>query len=101
MIVATSNDPVLKDRSVVDRSFLWFLLPTLLQTLIGVGVMVPITTYYLDPADLGTAAILTALAMLVTPLASTGGNTGVILLRRCPRISMGRTIISIYRRRMS
>lgn len=43
--------------------------PTLLQTLIGVGVMVPITTYYLDPADLGTVAILTALAMLVTPLA--------------------------------
>ena len=36
--------------------------------------MVPITTYYLDPADLGTVAILTALAMLVTPLASTGDN---------------------------
>ena len=36
--------------------------------------MVPITTYYLDPADLGIVAILTALAMLVTPLASTGDN---------------------------
>ncbi|MGB4994524.1 MAG: hypothetical protein WBO50_05110, partial [Nitrospira sp.] len=59
---------------MVDRSFLWFLLPTLLQTLIGVGVMVPITTYFLDPADLGTVAILTALAMLVTPLASTGDH---------------------------
>jgi O-antigen/teichoic acid export membrane protein len=59
-------------RPVVDKSFLWFLLPTLLQTIVGVGVMVPITTYYLDPADLGTVAILTALAMLVTPLASTG-----------------------------
>ena len=58
----------------MDRSFLWFLLPTLLQTLIGVGVMVPVTTYYLDPADLGTVAILTALAMLVTPLATTGDN---------------------------
>lgn len=61
-------------RPVVDKSFLWFLLPTLLQTMVGVGVMVPITTYYLDPADLGTVAILTALAMLVTPLASTGDN---------------------------
>ncbi len=58
----------------MDKSFLWFLLPTLLQTVLGVGVMVPITTYYLDPSDLGTVAILTALAMLVTPLASTGDN---------------------------
>ena len=74
MTVAGLRDPRLKDRPVVDKSFLWFLLPALLQTLIGVGVMVPITTYYLDPADLGTVAILTALAMLVTPLASTGDN---------------------------
>jgi len=58
----------------VDRSFLWFLLPPLLQTVLGVGVMVPLTTYYLDPADIGTVAILTSLAMLVTPLASTGDN---------------------------
>lgn len=72
--MAVLGDSVSKGRPVVDRSFLWFLLPTLLQTLIGVGVMVPITTYYLDPADLGTVAILTALAMLVTPLASTGDN---------------------------
>jgi O-antigen/teichoic acid export membrane protein len=72
--VAVLGDSASKDRPVVDRSFLWFLLPTLLQTLIGVGVMVPITTYYLDPADLGTVAILTAIAMLVTPLASTGDN---------------------------
>ncbi len=58
----------------MDRSFLWFLLPPLLQTVLGVGVMVPLTTYYLDPADIGTVAILTSLAMLVTPLASTGDN---------------------------
>ena len=72
--MAVLGDSASKGRPVVDRSFLWFLLPTLLQTLIGVGVMVPITTYYLDPADLGTVAILTALAMLVTPLASTGDH---------------------------
>ncbi len=36
--------------------------------------MVPVTTYYLDPSDIGTVAILTAVAMLVTPLASTGDN---------------------------
>lgn len=72
--MAVQGDSVPKGRPVVDRSFLWFLLSTLLQTLIGVGVMVPITTYYLDPADLSTVAILTALAMLVTPLTSTGDN---------------------------
>ena len=68
------DDSPQKVRPVVDKSFLWFLLPPLLQTIVGIGVMVPITTYYLDPADLGTVAILTALAMLVTPLASTGDN---------------------------
>ncbi|QOJ36654.1 MAG: lipopolysaccharide biosynthesis protein [Nitrospira sp.] len=66
--------PSPKARMGVEASFLWFLLPTLLQTLLGVGVMVPLTTYYLDPADLGTVAILTAFAMLVTPLATTGDN---------------------------
>lgn len=58
----------------MDKSFLWFLFPPLLQTVLGVGVMVPLTTYYLDPADIGTVAILTSLATLVTPLASTGDN---------------------------
>jgi O-antigen/teichoic acid export membrane protein len=58
----------------VDKSFLWFLAPTLLQTLLGVSVIVPITTYYLDPADLGIFAILTTLAMPVTPLSSVGDN---------------------------
>ena len=56
------------------KSFLWFLLPPVLQAIVGIGVMVPITTYYLDPTDIGTVAILTALALLVTPLASTGDN---------------------------
>ncbi len=66
------DDSAQKVPPVVDTSFLWFLLPTLLQTILGVGVMVPIITYFLEPADLGTVAILMALAMLVTPLASTG-----------------------------
>jgi O-antigen/teichoic acid export membrane protein len=58
----------------VDKSFLWFLVPTLLQTILGVSVMVPITTYYLDPADLGIFAILTTCAMPVTPLSSVGDS---------------------------
>ena len=36
--------------------------------------MMPVTTYYLDPADIGVAAILTALAMPIVPLASTGDS---------------------------
>ena len=36
--------------------------------------MVPITTYYLDPADLGIFAILTTFAMPVTPLSSVGDS---------------------------
>ena len=28
---------------LVDKSFLWFLFPPLLQTVLGVGVMVPLT----------------------------------------------------------
>jgi O-antigen/teichoic acid export membrane protein len=58
----------------VNKSFLWFLVPTLLQTILGVSAMVPITTYYLDPADLGIFAILTTLAMPVTPLSSVGDS---------------------------
>ena len=74
MTAAARDAPAHKVRPVVDKSFLWFLFPTLLQTVLGIGVMVPITTYYLDPADIGTVAILTALAVLVTPLASTGDS---------------------------
>jgi O-antigen/teichoic acid export membrane protein len=74
-MTAEPRDPsALKVRSVGDKSFVWFLLPTLLQTVFGVGVMVPVTTYYLDPADIGTVAILTALALLVTPLSTTGDS---------------------------
>ena len=74
MKAPVQEDATSRLQPVVDKSFLWFLLPTLIQTIVGVGVMVPITTYYLDPADIGTVAILTTLALLVTPLASTGDN---------------------------
>jgi O-antigen/teichoic acid export membrane protein len=62
---------------VVQKSFFWFLFPTLLQTIIGMCVMVPVTTFYLDPEDIGIVAILTALTMLVTPL-STAGDSWVL-----------------------
>lgn len=58
----------------MDKSFLWFLAPSVLQMMAGIFVMVPVTTYYLGPADIGVVAILTALAMPVVPLASTGDS---------------------------
>jgi O-antigen/teichoic acid export membrane protein len=57
-----------------DRNFLLFLTPTLLQGVAGMFIMMPVTTYYLDPADIGVVAILTALAMPIVPLASTGDS---------------------------
>ena len=58
----------------MDKSFLWFLFPTLLQTIVGVGVMV--SDHHLLPRSrrYRHVAILTALALSVTPLASTGDN---------------------------
>lgn len=58
----------------MDKSFLWFLAPSAFQTVAGILVMVPVTTYYLGPADIGIVAILSALAMPVVPLASTGDS---------------------------
>ena len=74
MTAEPRDTSALKVRSMGDKSFVWFLLPTLLQTVFGVGVMVPVTTYYLDPADIGTVAILTSVALLVTPLTTTGDS---------------------------
>ena len=58
----------------MNKSFFWFLIPTVLQSVAGIFVMMPVTTYYLDPADIGVVAILTALAMPIIPLASTGDS---------------------------
>ena len=59
---------------MIEKRFLWFLAPPVLQLAAGMFVMVPVTTYYLGPADIGVVAILTALAMPVVPLASTGDS---------------------------
>jgi O-antigen/teichoic acid export membrane protein len=58
----------------VDKNFIYYLGPSLIQTFFGIFVMVPVTTYYLDPADLGLVAILMALTMPVSPLSSTGDS---------------------------
>lgn len=53
------------------RNYLLFLVPSLVQA--GVGVlMIPVTTYFLDPADIGVVALLMAVAMPVRAFAPAG-----------------------------
>jgi O-antigen/teichoic acid export membrane protein len=53
------------------RNYLLYLLPSLIQG--GAGLlMVPVTTYFLDPADIGTVALLMTVAMPVRAFAPAG-----------------------------
>lgn len=56
----------------MTKNFFLYLWPSLIQTVGGIFVVVPITTFYLDPADIGLVAVLTAIAMPIGPLASSG-----------------------------
>lgn len=56
----------------MKENFFYFLLPSLLTGVLGFFLLVPFTTYYLDPADFGVFALLTALTMPIGPLSSTG-----------------------------
>ena len=56
----------------MNKNFLYYLLPSVSIGIMSTFVIVPITTYYLDPKDFGVYAILTAVMMPIGPLASTG-----------------------------
>lgn len=53
--------------------YLLYLLPSITQGVIGLA-LVPVTTYYLDPADFGVYALLIAVAMPVRAFAATGAR---------------------------
>ena len=55
-------------------NFNLYLLPSVIQGGFGILVMVPITTYYLDPKDFGVVAILMALVAPLGSLASSGSS---------------------------
>lgn len=55
------------------KNFFYYLLPSIISGAIGILVL-PITTYYLDPKDFGVYAILSALVMPVVALSSTGAG---------------------------
>ncbi len=52
------------------QDFVNYLLPSLVQAGLGVLVVVPLGTYYLEPRDFGVAAILNGVAMPIGPLSS-------------------------------
>ena len=56
----------------MKKNFLYYLLPSIIIGGASSLIMVPLTTYYLDPKDFGIAAIINAVTMPLGPLASTG-----------------------------
>jgi O-antigen/teichoic acid export membrane protein len=56
----------------MHKNFFFYMLPTVTIGILSTFVMVPVTTYYLDPKDFGIIAILSAFTMPIGPLASTG-----------------------------
>ena len=52
------------------KNFIFFLSPSLFQIIISIFVVVPITTFYLDPYDFGVIALLFAFMAPVTSITS-------------------------------
>jgi O-antigen/teichoic acid export membrane protein len=58
----------------MQKNFLYYLLPSIVTGGLSVFIMIPVTTYYLNPKDFGVFAILNAITMPIGPLSSTGAN---------------------------
>jgi len=56
----------------MERNFLLYLLPSVIKGAVGIALIIPITTYYLDPSDFGIEAILLMLTGFIEPLSCTG-----------------------------
>lgn len=56
---------------ILKRNFFFYLLPSILASLIGF-ITVPLSTYFLEPKDFGVYAILAAIVIPLSALASTG-----------------------------
>lgn len=56
----------------MKRDFFLYALPSVIIGGLGALVLIPITTYYLDPDDFGVFGLLTAFTMPLGPLASVG-----------------------------
>lgn len=58
---------------LTKKNFFYYLLPSLIAGVLGI-LLVPITTFYLGPKDFGIFAILSAFAVPLSALASTGSS---------------------------
>lgn len=56
----------------MKKNFIHYLYPSVLRGVIGLLIVVPLTTYYLEPKDFGVVAIITVFSGFVTPLSSVG-----------------------------
>jgi len=56
----------------MEKNFFYYLSPSIIIGALSTFVMVPVTTYYLEPKDFGIFAIINAIVMPIGPLASTG-----------------------------
>lgn len=56
----------------MHKNFFYYILPSIIIGVLGTFVMVPVTTFYLNPKDFGIMAIIMAVTMPIGPLASSG-----------------------------
>jgi len=56
----------------MKRNFVYYLSPSILTGILSIFVIIPVSTYYLEPRDFGIVAIITVFSGLVVPLSSTG-----------------------------
>lgn len=56
----------------MKKNFFYYLLPSVVIGILSTFIMVPVTTYYLEPKDFGIFAIVNAIVMPIGPLSSTG-----------------------------
>jgi O-antigen/teichoic acid export membrane protein len=59
--------------SLAGRDYFLYLLPSVLQGVVGL-MLVPVTTYFLSPADFGVFALMGAVAIPVRAIAATGAR---------------------------
>lgn len=58
----------------MKQNFFFYLIPSISRGAIGIVLIIPVTTYYLDPIDFGIFAILGMISSLIMPLSSTGSS---------------------------
>ncbi len=54
------------------KNFFYYLSPSVLTGIVGLFVIIPVSTYYLNPEDFGIVGIITVFSGLIVPLSSTG-----------------------------